>query len=156
MKKVMILVAALALTGCQGRVTNGEATGAITGAVIGSLFGYQFGAGAGQVLMTLAGAAAGGAAGYVVGHNYDPGDVAQFEKSAVAALDNNPDGELTSWSNQKTGVVGTITPMRTFRADDGRLCRSYHASVAVKEGVDSGMMTACRAPSGSWDLAAKV
>jgi surface antigen len=152
----MVLVAALALAGCQGRVTTGEATGTIGGAVIGSLIGYQFGGGVGQILLTLAGAAAGGATGYVIGHNYDPGDIARFEQSAVAAMENAPDGELTSWSNPDTGVVGTITPVKTFRADDGRLCRSYHASIAVEEGVDSGTLTACRAQSGRWDLAAKA
>jgi surface antigen len=156
MKKVIIVVAVLALTGCQGRLTTGEATGAVSGAVVGSLIGYQFGSGVGQILVSLAGAAAGGAAGYVVGHDYDPGDIARFEKSAVAAMETSPDGELISWSNPDTGVVGTITPMNTFRAYDGRLCRSYHASVAVKQAVDAGMFTACRAEQGSWELAAKT
>ncbi len=34
-------------------------------------------------------------------------------------------GRPVSWRNLETGSAGTVTPLRTFRAADGRWCRGY-------------------------------
>ena len=43
----------------------------------------------------------------------------------VEALDKQVSGQSVAWRNPDTGSNGTITPVRTFRAADGRWCRQY-------------------------------
>jgi surface antigen len=159
MKKAVLVAIVLLCAACTPggkRLSTGETLGLAGGTIVGSLIGAQFGAGWGQALSTVGAASLGGVVGYSVGHRYDPSDVRAFHASIFWALDRSRDGELSAWSNPATGVAGTITPTKTFQAEDGRTCRTYYATVDTGDASDARTATACRDVAGVWDLAAKV
>lgn len=150
MKKIVLVVLALLLVGCSGRMKDEEVTGTALGAVIGAIIGYQFGGGAGTWLTTAAGAAVGGTAGYYTGRKLAESDRTAYRTTAIEALARTADGRTESWSNAETGRTGTFTPVRSYRAGDGRLCRDYHATIAFDDGTTEGTGKACQTAEGHW------
>jgi surface antigen len=68
------------------------------------------------------------------------------------ALDRQVSGQSVAWSNPDSGSRGSITPLRTFRAADGRWCREFERRVeATALGAERRTGIACRDPSG-WRL----
>lgn len=60
------------------------------------------------------------------------------------ALDKQLSGQSVAWRNPDTGSSGSVTPLRTFRASDGRWCREYEQSVAGPGGSERLTGIACR------------
>jgi surface antigen len=64
------------------------------------------------------------------------------------ALDKQLSGQSVEWSNPDTGSSGSVTPLRTFRASDGRWCREYEQRVAGPAGAERLTGIACRDAQG--------
>lgn len=62
----------------------------------------------------------------------------------VEALDKQVSGQSVAWRNPDTGSNGTITPVRTFRAADGRWCRQYEERLDVAGSSEQRSGIACR------------
>ena len=58
--------------------------------------------------------------------------------------------EFASWSSPETGRSGKVTPVRTYRREDGTFCREYkfEESHPLPDRPNYGI--ACRTESGSW------
>lgn len=83
-----------------------------------------------------------------------PDDRALMASATQTALEKSPTGSSYNWTNKKTGVLGTITPTRTFTARNGRDCRYYQQTFTVDGATRAGNGTACRTPTGVWETTA--
>jgi surface antigen len=77
-------------------------------------------------------------------------DHAQMNAAVQAALETRQTGESGNWANPASGHRGTVTPTRTWVADDGRDCRDYQQTVTVGDVTRVGYGSACRAANGVW------
>lgn len=160
MKKVAVLSCVVALTACADMGTEnvnvGAVAGAVVGGVAGGLVGAEFGGGLGQTLYTGAGVLIGAGVGYEAGSILFPSDQMAYDNNARQALNHSADGVVREWSNPETGNGGIFTPTRTLVTGDGRSCREYRATLALKrEGDETGIIahqagTACQQADGSW------
>ena len=76
----------------------------------------------------------------------------QLMKAAFkAALDTQVSGGSVTWQNPSSGSRGSITPLRTFRAVDGRWCREYRQELEAVALIDRRIGIACRDADG-WRL----
>ena len=64
------------------------------------------------------------------------------------ALDRSISGESVAWRNSESGSRGTVTPLRTFQATDGRWCREYRQDLELSAGRQRITGIACRDASG--------
>ncbi len=148
MKKIALVVAALAvvLTGCQG-VSN-EGVGGLTGGVVGGLIGSQFGGGSGKVAAAAGGALLGAYLGGNIGKSMDKVDRLEVQH----ALETAPVGKVVSWKNPDTGNAYQVKPTKTYYANS-QPCREYttHANIGGKSQEIYGK--ACRQADGSWKVA---
>jgi surface antigen len=78
------------------------------------------------------------------------GDRAHMAAAVQAALESDRTGEGRVWENPQTGRRGTVTPMRTWRDEDGRPCRDYQALFTVSNTARASYASACREPTGIW------
>ncbi len=65
------------------------------------------------------------------------------------ALDRTISGQSVAWRNSESGSRGTVTPLRTFQAADGRWCREYRQQLQVPGGDEQMTGIACR-EDGGW------
>lgn len=147
-------IAILALAGCAGIPKTREdkvAVGTVAGAVAGGVAGYYLlGAGSGVWVAALVGAGGGAVGGYFLAERLTQWDRRMMQEKAYDALSNAPAGETVSWANPDTGTQGSMTPLRTFVDESGRMCRDYYATLRL-EGEDfTAAQSACRTPTGAW------
>ncbi|MGH8426623.1 MAG: RT0821/Lpp0805 family surface protein [Gammaproteobacteria bacterium] len=141
---VALLAALLALGGCASK----EQTGTLVGAGAGALVGSQFGGGSGKTLMTIAGAIGGALAGGAIGKKMDQSD---RQKTAMA-LENNPTGRTSTWTNPDTGQSYAVTPTQTT-TQNGEPCRTFVFKSYSQSGQPQSVnQVACRQPNGEWDI----
>ncbi len=156
MKKMMIGILVLALSGCASleertkQVTWLEVLGTVGGAAVGGVVGAQFGAGFGGALYTAGGTLVGGTLGYATARRLAPTDQALYDSTANKALAEARPGEILGWKNAETGNSGIFRTTETYQATDGRLCRSYRTTVAFSDAVEASGGTACQQADGSW------
>ncbi len=142
----------LGLTACAGNDQN-ETGGAIIGGVIGGLLGSQIGGGKGRVAASAAGAALGVFLGSRIGKKLDKVDQMHAAKTHQTALETNPIGQTSNWSNPDSGNSGTVTPTRTVAsADTGQPCREYQHTVTIDGKTEQAYGRACRQADGSWQI----
>jgi surface antigen len=67
----------------------------------------------------------------------------------VEALDRQMSGRSVAWRNPDSGSSGAITPLRTFRAADGRYCREYEQTLDAGGAKERVTGIACR-DAGAW------
>ncbi|MBK19646.1 MAG: hypothetical protein CMM52_12500 [Rhodospirillaceae bacterium] len=140
------------LTACSGNDRN-ETGGAVIGGVIGGLLGSQIGGGKGRVAASAAGAALGVFLGSRIGKKLDKVDKIHAAQTHQSALETNPVGQTSSWSNPDSGNSGTVTPTRTLAsADTGQPCREYQQTVTIDGKTEQAYGRACRQPDGSWQI----
>lgn len=154
MRKAMFVLAAvgtLVLQACTGDRGPKEIGGAVIGGAAGGLLGSQIGHGTGQVVATAAGVFLGAWLGSEVGRYMDDQDRASAERSAQAALEQNPDGRSSTWKNPNSGHSGSTTPTRTYDTSEGP-CREYTTSVVIDGKTQKAYGTACRQPDGTWRI----
>ncbi len=127
------------------------AIGTVAGAVIGGLIGYNFlGAGTGQWVAALALGAAGAYGGRYVADRMTRWDKSAMQDTAFNTLTDSPAGDTGAWQNPETGTNGTITPLRTFLDNQGRICREYEAVLTMGGESFDGREVACRTATGDW------
>lgn len=160
MKKYIVVSCIFALTACANvdiQKTNfGGVAGAMVGALAGGHAGAKFGGGLGQALFILTGAVTGASVGYEAGTILYPSDQAAYDNNARVALNENINGKISDWVNPETGNSGIFTPVKTFIATNGRTCRDYRSTLALKAHENKKRIiahqfgTACQQKDGSW------
>ncbi|AFK52826.1 RT0821/Lpp0805 family surface protein [Tistrella mobilis] len=149
----LIVAAGLALGACaQSDMGTKQGVGAVLGGVGGAVAGAQFGKGTGQLAATAAGALLGAFAGNEIGKSLDRADQLEAERASQRALESNPTGQSSSWSNPDSGNSGSITPVKTYQRSSGEYCREFTQRVNVGGKTEEAYGTACRQPDGSWKI----
>ena len=158
MLKGMFIAVLIFLSACSGnnRMTNGQLIGAIGGGIIGGYVGTQLGGGSGNLLFLVAGTTLGSLFGYANGDSLIPSDRALFKDSAKLAMNNIEDGNVYSWVNPDTGVAGTITPIRSYYAENNKVCRDFDATIAVGERTGTTKGRACKVGVDSWFVDSRI
>lgn len=154
MRKALMLLAAVSLLSLQACTSDRgpkEIGGAVIGGAAGGLIGSQIGDGTGRLAATAAGVFLGAWLGSEIGRYMDDQDRAAAERSAQAALENNPDGRSANWKNPNSGHSGSTTPTRTYDTAEGP-CREYTTSVVIDGKTQKAYGTACRQPDGTWRI----
>lgn len=164
MRKIAIVsvTALTALTGACANVDTGygvttyEAMGIVAGGLAGGSIGAGIGGGVGQMVSMAGGTIIGAGIGYEAAAMLGASDQAEYDKTAQQALASAADGSVVNWGNPETGNGGIIIPTRSFRTGDGRTCREYRVTHAVKEeGASAGTIirkdsAACLQADGTW------
>jgi surface antigen len=151
------LLGACAQPGTSGNApgqfgANKTTGGALVGGAAGGLVGSQFGSGSGQLAATGLGVLAGALAGSSVGASLDRADLAYAQQAEQSAFEAAPSGTATTWRNPDTGNSGTITPQAAVQDASGQYCREFQQTITVGGQTQQGYGTACRQPSGSWQI----
>ena len=152
---VITLVGVLAtgLVACEGNQQGQKQTGgAILGGVVGGLLGSQIGGGKGRLAATAAGTLLGAVVGSNIGKSLDKADRIYANQTANRALERNPSGQSSTWSNPDSGHSGTVTPTRTVHASDGSPCRDYETTVTIDGRTETAVGRACRQSDGTWKV----
>ena len=144
---------ALSLTACQGQQYGQKQTGgAILGGIAGGLLGAQVGGGKGKLAAVAIGTLVGVLVGSEVGKSLDKADQLYAQRNAQTALEVNPVGQASTWSNPDSGNSGTVTPVRTFQTAAGDPCREYQQTVTIGGQTETAYGRACRQADGSWKI----
>ena len=80
-------------------------------------------------------------------------DAATADEAMQRALETLVSGNMTSWSDPDRYVVGTVMPLRTFKATSGLYCRELEETLSIRGAVDRYQLVGCRSPDGTWRLA---
>jgi len=160
MKKFAVVTCVAALTACADMGTENINVGGVAGAVVGGLAGgiagAEFGGGLGQTIFMGTGALVGAGVGYEAGSLLYPSDQAAYDNNARMALASSADGTVNEWRNPETGNSGIFMPTQTYLTGDGRSCRDYRATLALRlDGAETGLIarqagTACEQADGTW------
>ena len=147
----------LGIVGCANQPLNKTsredkiAIGAIAGAIVGGLIGYEaIGSGDGRYLSAIILGTAGAYGGSILADRLTRWDKTAMHETTYESLSESPSGETSKWSNSSSGNSGSITPIRTYLDEEGRICREYNASLIVDGEVVEGTETACRTETGAW------
>ena len=142
----------LVLAACAPGQVNKQTGGTLIGAGLGALAGSQIGGGRGQLAAVAVGALAGAYLGSEVGKSLDRADRLAMKRTSQNALESNPVGQASSWSNPDSGHSGTVTPTRTYQTAAGQNCREYQQTVTIDGKTEQAYGRACRQPDGSWKI----
>ncbi len=150
-----LLVAAVAVTGCQGTSLENnpkQTLGTIVGAGLGALAGSQFGGGKGQLAAVALGALAGAWVGSELGKSLDAADRGYMNKNAQDSLEYSRAGATSSWKNPDSGNSGKFTPTKTYKTSVGQDCRDYEQTIYVDGKEETALGRACRRSDGTWEI----
>lgn len=132
--------------------TNGAFNiGTLIGGVAGGVIGNQIGDGRGKVLATVGGALLGGIVGNAVYQDIQARDESQINN----ALETVPTGRSVAWTNPDTGNRFEVQPTRTYKSAAQQDCRDYTTWVFIDGYEKKVNGTACRTPSGRWQLVSR-
>ncbi|MDT8408124.1 MAG: RT0821/Lpp0805 family surface protein [Wenzhouxiangellaceae bacterium] len=137
---VLILISIALLQGCS---TQRE-TGALTGAAIGTAAGSI----AGGTEATIIGGLLGTIVGHEVGFRMDRED----RRHTSRALEHNPTGETSRWTNPDTGRSYRVTPRDTFHEPGKGPCREFTFTSEHRGETVQTQEVACRRADGSWEI----
>lgn len=149
-KVTTIIIISFLLASCESM--NKQQTGALIGGASGAVLGSFFGKGSGRVGATAIGAIAGAAIGSSIGSNMDKKDQMYHMNSSHKALEFSPTGQAVEWRNPDNGHHGSITPIKTYQAQNGLYCREYTQDVHVAGKTQQAYGKACRQPDGTWKI----
>lgn len=141
-----------ALAECEPGADSARTTATVAGAVLGGLLGSAFGSGDGKIIAIGAGAVAGGLLGHQFGASLDCDDQRYHKEAAHQSLETQPSGGSTTWQNPDNGHSGSVTPLRTYRKDDGTYCREFEQAVLAGAREERATGTACRTPEATWQI----
>ena len=116
------------------------------GAIGGVVTGAYLGARSGDPLMAATAAVAGLVIGYEIGAHFDKVDQMYATMLLRQSLNNNKDGEVSTWSNPNKQVVVTAAPVAT----NGN-CREFVSDVHVEKETRKIRGTACM-ENNEWTL----
>lgn len=120
--------------------------GAVLGGVIGGVAGSQIGKGSGRTAATIAGTVLGVIVGRSIGRHMDDSD----QQCTGQALEHAPDRTSVYWRDPDMGADYIVTPVDTYRHQDGRYCREYITRASIGGRREQVYGHACRQPDGSW------
>jgi surface antigen len=125
-----------------------QTVGGALGGVVGGLLGSRVGEGSGKTAATVAGALLGIAAGSYLGKSMDEAD----QLCTRQALEYTPDNRPIAWKNPDTDSSYVVTPVKTYRTEEGRYCREYTTRATVNDETRKVFGAACRRPDGTWEI----
>lgn len=83
-------------------------------------------------------------------------DRQMLEQAIAQALETQVSGQAVLWQNPESGSHGEVSPLRTFKADNGAWCREYR-EILVLDGVEETRQgVACRSPAGVWQTRLRI
>jgi len=132
--------------------SGNEVVGTLLGAAVGGLIGSQIGGGSGNTVAIGAGVLAGGLMGNKIGKSLDCKDLEYHGNTTQNSLETQRSGTTTTWQNPDSGHSGTVTPTRTYVADDGNPCRDFNQTIMVDGQEEDIAATACRQSDGTWQI----
>jgi surface antigen len=150
--KAIALALALSLAACEGTGITKQQAGMILGAAGGALIGSQIGSGTGKLIAVAVGTLAGAWIGSEIGKRLDARDQAMMSSTTNRALDSNPNGQTSSWSNPQSGNSGTVTPTTRATNAQGQTCRNFSQTVSAGGEQEGRQGTACQQADGSWRI----
>ena len=80
----------------------------------------------------------------------DNGDTRAATELMQRTLENEQSWRVANWKNGDSGRGGSVTPVRTFRSENGTYCREFRESVASSKRVVAEIAVACRDPAEGW------
>ncbi len=132
--------------------SGNEVVGTLLGAALGGLLGSQIGGGSGQKIAIGAGLLAGGYLGNRVGSKLDCKDRDYHYDTTQSALEYKRAGGSAAWVNPDSGNSGSVTPTKTYIAENGRPCRAFTQSISVDGELEEIEANACRQEDGTWQI----
>lgn len=134
--------------GVEEGTCNRQLLGSVLGGVAGAALGSTIGKGTGKLVAVAGGAILGVLAGGTVGRGMDEVD----QNCIGQALENAPNGQRIAWHNPNSSQQYTVTPVSTYKADDGQYCREYTTTAVIGGKRQQTYGHACRQPDGSWQI----
>ncbi len=149
MKRLVVLILALALVGCAGmtREEQGAATGAVVGLTLGILGGNALDCKGCAAIGGAVGAIGGGALGASWGRELDRLD----RQNINHALEHQRSGRATAWTNPDSGARHQVV-VKPATQERGTYCREFHDEVVIAGKTQQIYGKACRQPDGNWKL----
>lgn len=86
--------------------------------------------------------------------SYNDEDLELLKSALKKTLNNNKDGEVTTWKNPETGNAGAIAPANTFEKD-GMTCRRIKIINRAGEKKGKSEFNYCKVADGSWKIVSK-
>jgi len=145
-------ILSVSLTACQTADGPKQGVGTLVGAGLGALAGSQIGSGKGQLAAVAIGAVLGGIMGSEVGKSLDKADRDHLDKTTQNSLEHNRVGQASTWRNPDSGNTGTVTPVSTYKSDDGQDCREFSQTITVDGKDEQAKGKACRQSDGTWRI----
>ena len=118
--------------------------------LLSSLTALLGGCGAGQNVANDSGRSASMRSPEPLYRSMTDSDVVLANAALDRALERNLSGSRASWRNRGNGNHGSITPLRTYRANNGGYCRDYREELVVGNDSERYTATACRDARGLW------
>lgn len=143
----ILLIAVLALTGCETDGGANQQSGAVVGGVLGGVLGHQVGQGHGQTAATIVGVLVGASIGTNIGKRMDDVD----RMKMASALETSKTGSTSTWKNPDTTYEYQVTPTRTYESE-GQPCREYTMDAEIAGKTQKVYGTACRQADGNWKI----
>ena len=152
------IVLILSTTGVQAECykdsssSGNELVGTLLGAAVGGLIGSQIGGGSGNKIAIGAGVLAGGLIGNSIGKKLDCKDIEYHGNTTQTTLETQASGTRSGWHNPDSGHSGSVTPTKTYVANDGKPCRVFTQTISVDGQMEEIEATACRQDDGTWEI----
>ena len=70
-----------------------------------------------------------------------------------AALATRPEVAVTQWHNPDYDIIGTASPISSFRSEQNERCREFQQTVTFDGVTEVAYGTACRQENGGWKIA---
>jgi surface antigen len=154
MKKILcVALIAYLLSGCAlTDRKNKLAVAAVAGGLAGAMIGWSvFGPGTEGILGALAIGGVSAGTAYLVTDEMLWREKESLHRATYQSLQDGKEGQPTSWvSPDSSSTRASITPMRTFRDKDGKLCRDFVVVFDIGKTRESVMRTACQGVDGAW------
>lgn len=72
-------------------------------------------------------------------------DETMAKKKIQTALENLSSGKTAYWQNPESGASGSVTPLKTWKTNEGVYCRSFQTSIRLASGRSTNRKgVACR------------
>ncbi len=88
-----------------------------------------------------------------VGGRMGEQDQIQMAENTHAALETAPEGAVTEWHNPDSDIIGTVSPISSFRSEQNERCREFQQTVTFDGVTEVAYGTACRQENGGWKIA---
>jgi surface antigen len=153
MKKILcVALIAYVLSGCAlTDRKNKLAVATVAGGLAGAMIGWSvFGPGSEGILGALAIGGVSAGAAYLITDEMLWREKESLHRATYQSLQDGKEGQPTNWASHDSSTRASITPLRTFRDKDGKLCRDFVVVFDIGKTRESVMRTACQGADGAW------